>query len=131
MTVLGADGVFSPNRIQKSTLPEEFFRYELSSGKDQRFGAITAGRASRYAGDFISKTSLDLDGKETKALNIHDWCMHSEKPFDFESFWGYMLSIDKKISDANHKRDLAMGKDPNARDTQDITPVTQEASIIL
>ena len=66
MTVLGADGVFSPNRIQKSTLPEEFFRYELSSGKDQRFGAITTGRASRYAGDFISKTPLKIFGQISK-----------------------------------------------------------------
>ena len=131
MTVLGADGVFSPNRIQRSSLPDGFYHYELSSGKDRRFGAISTGRTALYAGDFISKTPLDISEKEVKPLTDQDWSMHSDKPYDFEDFWGYKLSIDKQISNANHKRDIAMGKDPNARDAQEIIPVTQEPTMMM
>ena len=131
MTVWQIDGVFSPNRIQKSSLPEGFYRYELSSGRGERFDAITAGRARRYAGDFICKTPLDLPEREAKPLHAEDWHMQDDRMFDFESFWGYKLSFDKLISNADFKRNMAMGINPNARDTNEILPTAQEPSMIL
>ena len=68
MKLMGIEGVYSAARIQADSLPEGFFRYELASGKDSRFAFIHTGRSSRHAGDFISKTPLDLKGKDSYPL---------------------------------------------------------------
>lgn len=121
MTLLGIDGVFISIRIQKNTLPDGFYHYELSAGKDTRFVAVQQKRALRHAGDFISKDPLPLGATNKKDLTEDDWLLDTGRKFDFESFWEHKLSINKQISNAQYKRDLAMGKTPQGRD-----PMTME-----
>ena len=116
MTLLGVEGVFSTVRIQESTLPKEFHRYELSAGKGSRFGTVQKKRVMRHAGDFISREALPLDDNGKKTLTDEDWLLDTGRKFDFESFWTYKLSINKQISNATYKRDLAMGKTPDSRE---------------
>jgi len=121
MTLLGVDGVFSSVRIQNNTLPEGFYHYELTAGKDSRFGAVQEKRVFRHAGDFISKEPLPLGAGNKRALTEEDWLLDVGRKFEFESFWEHKLSINKQISNAQYKRDLAMGKTPQGRD-----PMTME-----
>lgn len=125
MTLLGTQGIYTPKRIEDKTMPEGFHHYQLTSGRLHRFGAVTekAGRHD-HAGDFISKTALDLGSSGRQKLRKDDWSIDSDKPFDFKEFWGKQLSIDKQISIADHKRMAQMGMDPNiARsDPQAATP---------
>lgn len=111
MTLLDTDGIFSPVRIQKNTLPDGFYRYTLIKGTTTRFGAVQDDVTPDYAGDFLCKTPLTIG--EGRALSSEDWTLHPEKPFVFEAFWGQKLSIDKQILNAEHKRDLALGKTPS------------------
>ena len=117
MTLLGVEGVFSTARIQESTLPKEFHRYELSAGRGSRFGTVQKKRVMRHTGDFISRDALPLGGGGKKTLTDEDWVLDCGRKFDFESFWDYKLSINKQIANATYKRDLAMGKTPGSRET--------------
>lgn len=130
MTLLGIDGVFSPVRIQANTLPEGFYRYELSSGKGIRFGSVQEKRAFRHAGDFISRDPLPLDEESKKKLTAGDWTLNTDRKFDFESFWAHKRSIDLQISNATYKRDLAMGKTPSGRDVYHSEILDQENTIL-
>lgn len=116
MTVFQTDGVYSPNRIHASTLPEGFYRYELCRGQNTRFAAIQEKRSSRHAGDFITKEKLSLSKDGRSILGEGDWVLHTDRPFDFERFWDCKVSFEKLVSDAERKHDLLMGKDPNARE---------------
>ena len=127
MTLLGVDGVFSSVRIQKNTLPDGFYHYELAAGKDSRFGIVQQKRAFRHAGDFISKEPLPLGDSGKRTLTAEDWLLDTGRKFDFESFWEHKLSINKQISNAQYKRDLAMGKTPQGREP--MTMETLEQSI--
>ena len=93
MTLLGVDGVYIPIRIQANTLPEGFHRYELSAGKEIRFSSVQENRAFKHAGDFISRDPLPLSGESKKLLSAGDWILHTDRTFDFESFWEHKLSI--------------------------------------
>lgn len=123
MTLLGSDGVYSPNRIQAETLPEGFFRYELSAGKDKRFSYVRASARTNYAGDFLTKKPIELGPSGKVKLHESDWSLDSKRKFEFEAFWGHKLSIDKQISNAVYKRDLAMGKGPDGREAQQANSV--------
>lgn len=116
MTLLGVEGVFSTARIQESTLPKEFHRYELSAGRGCRFGTVQKKRVMRHAGDFISRDALPLGDSGKITLTEADWILDCGRKFDFESFWDYKLSINKQIANATYKRDLAMGKTPGSRE---------------
>lgn len=130
MTLMGIEGIYSAYRIQADSLPEGFFRYELTSGKDSRFAFVHTGRTSRHAGDFISKTPLDLQEKDRYPLSADDWRIDEGCTFDFEAFWGHKLSINKQISNAEYKRDMAMGKTPGGRDVHLSETITQESMIL-
>ena len=118
MTVLQTHGVYSPNRIQADTLPEGFHRYELCRSHSTRFAAVQKSRAVHYAGDYITADNLVLDEAGKCPLSEDDWVLQQEPPFDFESFWGYKLSFEKTVANAEQKRDLQMGKVPKTRSIQ-------------
>ena len=128
---MGIKGVYSASRIEADSLPEGFYRYELASDTECRFAAVHTDRCSRHAGDFISKTPLDLEGKDSYRLSDDDWSIDEGCCFDFEDFWGHKLSIDKQISDAAYKRDAAIGKAPGPRDAHLSETITQDAMNIL
>ncbi len=130
MTLFGTEGVYSKSRIQASSLPDGFYRYELSSDKHQRFALVQSGHSTRHAGDFISKTPLDLGDQERCSLSDQDWTISSDRKFNFESFWGHKLSIDRQISNAVYKRDLAMGKTPGGHEARLSETVKQEHTIV-
>ena len=116
MTVFQTDGVYSANRIHASSLPDGFYRYELSRGQNTRFSTIQEKRSPRHAGDFITKEKLTLDKDGRSILRDDDWTLHTDRAFDFEAFWGCKLSFEKLVSDAERKHDLLMGKNPNGHE---------------
>ena len=118
MNLLGSEGVYTSERIDAGTLPKGYKRYELGFGSDKRFDVVSADTCKHYAGAFITKKPLNLGSQKQVTLKESDYSIAEDRPFDFESYWGCMVSLDKKISDANIVRDQAMGKAPFVRDPQ-------------
>lgn len=114
MNIFGVEGVLSERRIERSTLPEGFYKYSLSKGGEEYIGAISNELSANHAADFITKEPISLGSSGTKALNTQDWSF-VDKDFDFESYFGSKLSIDLKIELAIAKRDELMGLAPKDR----------------
>lgn len=108
MEVLGVEGVFTNLRIDEKTLPEGFFKYSLRSGDDGLIGEVCQNVMVDHAGDFITKKQLDLGPDISKVLGPDEWGF-TDEPFEFESYFGYKLSLDCQIDNANVKKEAQMG----------------------
>lgn len=110
MTVLGKEGVFTPEYIDPKTLPAGFYTYSLVPGEDTAFKAICETAGENHAGSLVTKGPLPLRKniglfkKKATSLDEDDWSF-SDKDFDFESYFGCKLSIDAQICIAEAKRD--------------------------
>lgn len=104
MEVLNVTGVFTPLRIQRDTLPKGFHKYSLREGEEALCSQVAAEVIVNHAGDFITKEPLNLGTSGAKDLGADDWGF-TEKPFDFEPFFGVKLSVDCQIADAEAKRE--------------------------
>ena len=111
LTVLGITGAYIEEHIQVKSLPDGFFHYELQKSKDRTilFSAIGNKIRFGYCGDFITKEELKLPEKDVQSLSITDWAF-TDTAFEFESFFGMKLSINKQIQNAETKRDTMQNK---------------------
>lgn len=112
MEVLGIDGVFTNLRIDENTLPEGFYKYSLRHGDDGDFCSISKNITVNHAGDFITKNPIPQVEKEECDIGLDDWGFTEDeydKEFDFESYFGYKLSLDCQIDNANAKKEAQMG----------------------
>lgn len=108
MEVLGVEGVFTPLRIQRDSLPAGFHKYSLREGEDTLCGQVANDVMVNHAGDFITKEPLELATAGSRDLGADDWGF-TEKPFQFESYFGQKRSLDCQIADATSKRDAQVG----------------------
>lgn len=97
------EGVFTPLRIQRDTLPEGFYKYSFRDGEDSFLGSVAEAVFANHAGDFLTKTPLDLGSDRELELSEED-VLFLHKDFDFEEFFGAKLSIDCQIEMAEEKR---------------------------
>lgn len=104
INVLGVEGVYTAANIKADTLPDGFRKYSLLPGEESMFGEVRAGDSPAAMGSLITKERLGLDNSGTCALNDSDWSF-SDKDFQFEPYFGQMLSIDAQIEQAEAKRD--------------------------
>ena len=104
LRILSVDGVFTPNNIQADTLPAGFYKYGLIPGDDTVFSLITAKNDPEADCSFISKEPLNLGPGGENHLEDGDWS-YTDKPFDFEGYFGQKLSFDTQVEMAEAKRD--------------------------
>lgn len=102
--VFGTEGVFTPLRIQRESLPEGFHKYSLRGGEDELFCQVANEVMVNHAGDLITKKPLDLGLKGSKDLSEDDWGF-TDQPFRFEEHFGCKLSVDCQIAEAEAKRE--------------------------
>lgn len=102
ITILGKEGVFTPENIDAATLPEGFYKYTLTPGEQSMFGGIAAGESEMSAGSFVTKSPLEGEGC---SFTDEDWSF-DHKDFDFEAHFGKKLSIDAQIAQAEAKREM-------------------------
>ena len=105
--VLEKEGVFTPLRIERESLPEGFYKYSLREGEEALFSQVAGEVAVNHAGDLITKEPLDLGTEGSKKLGEDDWGF-TDKPFIFEAYFGQKLSIDCQIAEAEAKREAQM-----------------------
>lgn len=125
MDVLGVEGVFSNLRIDRNSLPEGFHRYSLREGEEEFIAEIQKDVMVNHAGDFITKEEINLGPDGYKALSPDDWGF-TDKPFDFESYFGCKLSLDCQIKQANAKKDAQLGVKANERQQEHDGPVMED-----
>lgn len=102
--ILGVEGVYTPLRIQRDSLPEGFYKYSLRDGEVSYFGSISKSVLADHAGDFITKEAVKAAEHKEIDLSESDWSFE-DKDFEFESFFGTKLSIDTQIQLAEAKRE--------------------------
>lgn len=105
--VLGKEGVFTPLRIERKSLPRGFHKYSLREGEDALFSQVAGEVLVNHAGDLITKEPLELGAEGTKILGEDDWSF-TDKPFAFEPYFDEKLSLDCQIADAEAKREAQM-----------------------
>lgn len=125
MEVLGVEGVFTSIRIQRDSLPEGFHKYSLREGEGAFICQVAPEVLVNHAGDFITKTPLDLGSEKTRVLTEEDWSF-TDKLFDFEAFFGRKRSVDCQIADATAKRD-AQFNSPKSKSHSKSNPLTNES----
>ncbi len=101
--VLGTEGVFSNLRIDRESLPEGFHKYSFREGEEELIAEIATQVVVNHAGDFITKQPLDLGSENSRILSPDDWGF-TDKPFDFEAFFGMKRSLHCQISDAEEQK---------------------------
>lgn len=114
MEVLDTKGVFTNLRIDRNSLPEGFYKYSMRSGEEEFICEISNEVMVNHAGDFITKTPMDLGPDGRKSLSPDDWGFTDEE-LDFEEFFGQKYSIDCQIEQAEAKRQEQLGKNPKDR----------------
>lgn len=124
LEVLDVEGVFTPLRIQRDTLPEGFHKYSLREGDESFIGQVAKDVMVNHAGDFITKKPLDLGSTGARQLSEDDWGF-TDKSFDFEGFFGVKRSLDCQIADANTKRDAQAGG-PKSKAQMKSNPLAHE-----
>lgn len=124
MEVLGVEGVFTPLRIQRDTLPAGFHKYSLREGEDTLCCQVANEIMVNHAGDFISKEPLALGKDGARDLSEDDWGF-TEKPFQFESYFGQKRSLDCQIADASSKREALAGG-PKSKTPVKANPLVHE-----
>lgn len=107
--VLGVEGVFTPLRIDRQSLPEGFYKYSFRSGENELIEQIGHDVFADHAGDFLTKTPVSLGEDGNKSLTPDEW-RFVHKDFNFEEHFGCKLSIDCQISLADAKRARQMGE---------------------
>lgn len=105
--VLGNEGVFTPLRIERESLPEGFHKYSLREGEEALISQVASEVLVNHAGDFITKEPLELGADGAKSLCEEDWGFTGE-PFQFEAYFDHKLSIDCQIAEAEAKREAQM-----------------------
>lgn len=113
MTILGKEGVFTPERIDAGTLPEGFQKHELHFNENSGFDAICSDAKDRCGGTFVTKEELKLPKNGHLALTEDDFAFQQEKEFDFETYFGKKLDFDYQVAKAQAKHDAqvaGMGK---------------------
>lgn len=103
LSVKGIEGVFTPLRIRRDSLPEGFNKYSFRDGENSFLGSVAKDILVNHAGDFITKQSLDLGPDGELPLGEED-VLFQDKTFDFEEYFGVKLSIDRQIEMAEEKR---------------------------
>ena len=124
LEVLGAEGVFTPLRIQRDTLPEGFHKYSFREGDVSFIAQIEKEVMVNHAGDYITKKPMDLGLEGVRQLGEDDWSF-TDQPFDFEAFFGVKRSLDCQIADANAKRDAQTGG-PKSKAQMKSNPLAHE-----
>jgi len=114
MEVLGVEGVFTNMRIDKESLPEGFHKYALRSGEEDLVCQISDNVTVNHAGDFITKTPIDLGPDGYKNLTLEDWGF-TGKALDFEAFFGKKYSIDCQIEQAEAKKNEQLNKNQKGK----------------
>ena len=114
MEVLGVEGVFTNLRIDRESLPEGFHKYALRSGEEELVCQISNEVMVNHAGDFITKTPIDLGPEGRRELSLDDWSFMN-KDLDLEAYFGKKYSIDCQIEQAEAKRNEKLGQDPKAK----------------
>lgn len=125
MEVLGVEGVFTPLRIQRDTLPEGFHKYSLREGDESFICQVAPEVMVNHAGDFITNEPLDLGPERARTLSEDDWGF-TDKAFDFEGFFGKKRSVDCQIADATAKRDAQFNV-PKSKSQTKSNPLTNES----
>ena len=108
MEMFGVEGVFSNLRIQRDSLPSGFHKYALRGGENALYSQVARDIMVDHAGDFVAKEPLDLGPDNIRDLNEADW-RFTDKPFEFEKFFGVKRSLNCQIADATAKRDEQAG----------------------
>lgn len=114
MEILGVEGVFTNLRIDRETLPEGFHRYSLRSGEEELVSQICNEVWVNHAGDFITRTPVELGPEGKKALTPDDWGF-TGRDLDFEAYFGMKYSIDCQIQQAEEKRTEQLNKGPKSK----------------
>lgn len=125
LKVLDVEGVFTPLRIQRETLPDGFHKYALREGEEALFCQVANDVMVNHAGDFITKEPLDLGPDGARSLSEDDWGF-TDQAFQFEQFFGQKRSLDCQIADATSKRDAQAGG-PKSRTPVKSNPLAHES----
>lgn len=125
MEVLGVEGVFTPMRIQRDSLPDGFHKYALREGEGTFFCQVAKELMVNHAGDFITKEPLELGPDGARTLHEGDWGF-KEEAFQFEAFFGQKRSLDCQIADATSKRDALAGG-PKSKTPVKSNPLVHDA----
>lgn len=64
MELLGVKGLFTNLRVDRSSLPEGFYKYSLREGAEDMFYSVKDDVFSHHMGDFICKKELDMNGQD-------------------------------------------------------------------
>lgn len=86
MEVLGVHGLFTRSRVDKSTLPEGFFKYSLREGRDDPFASVKSDVLALHMGDFICKEELDLNGQDE--CDLYGDYSFTKEEVDLDEFFG-------------------------------------------
>ena len=86
MEVLGIHGLFTRSRVDKSTLPEGFFKYSLREGRDDPFASVKSDVLALHMGDFICKEELDLNGQDE--CDLYGDYSFTKEEVDLDEFFG-------------------------------------------
>lgn len=114
MEILGIEGVFTNLRIDGESLPDGFHRYSLRSGEEELVCQICNEVRVNHAGDFITKTPVDLGPEGKRELTPDDWGF-TGRELDFEEYFGVKYSIDCQIQQAEEKRNEQLNKGPKSK----------------
>ncbi len=107
-------GVFTGERIDQGSLPQDFCTYYITAGKDGIVSKILPARASNpkreIFGTFISKE--EIPGKASKLGVAMDWTVdvtvHADQEFNFEEFFGFPPSLECQIADAYRRQEIQL-----------------------
>ena len=91
MELLGVKGLFTNLRVERSSLPEGFFKYSLREGEDDFLSSVKSDVLVNHMGDFICKQELDLNGQDEYDL-LGDYSF-TDDPVDLDAFFGEDIKL--------------------------------------
>lgn len=94
MELLGVKGLFTNLRVDRSSLPEGFYKYSIREGDENPFSSVKENVLVNHMGDFVCKKELDLNGQDECEL-FDDYCFTDDE-VDLDEFFG--VDIKEKIA---------------------------------
>jgi len=95
MELLGVDGLFTNQRVERESLPEGFYMYSLRRGDENPFSTVEKNVAVDHMGDFICKQELNLNGQDE--FELFDEYGFTDDEVDLDNFFG--VDIKGKIAE--------------------------------
>jgi hypothetical protein len=60
MIMFGHDGYFTNERVDRESIPEGWFAYDIRSGEDGEFSTLEENVATNHAGTFLTRDYIEL-----------------------------------------------------------------------